>query len=258
MKNNYIVYGLLDIDNISFYIGMGVPNRPFQHFNESKREFNKHSNKNKLFKIRKILRITGKYPKIKIYHKELNQKKAYELEIKLISKIGINNLTNLKFGGQGGFFNNWSKEIVDKSILKMKKTKKRLYEEGIIKVWNKGLTKETDKRVSQYGEKGGKTRKLLGSNKGKKHAFYGKLGKNHPAFNYKHSKKAKEQISISRMGLKNHKAKKCRIFTPDNKIYVTCVNEFIRLYGNFYKVNAYFLRNLPNKKINGWKLFYIK
>ncbi len=257
IKSNYIVYGLLDINNKPFYIGMGVSNRPFQHFTESQRKFNKHSNKNKLYKIRKIFKDTGKYPKVKIYNKGLIQNEAYQLEIKLITKIGINNLTNLKNGGRGGFFNNWSKELINKSILKMKQTKKKMYKDGILTPWNKGLTKQLDKRVADYGILGGKTRKKLGTNKGKKHGLYGKIGKDHPAFNYKHSKEAKDKISKSRMGLKNHNSKKCKIFTPDNKIYTTCVNEFIRLYGKIYNINAYFVRKLTNKKQNGWKIIYI-
>lgn len=257
INSNYIVYGLLDTNNKPFYIGMGVPNRPFQHFTESERRFNKHSNKNKLYKIRKIFKNTGKYPKVKIYKKGLTQDQAYKEEIELIFKIGLNNLTNLKLGGQGGFFNNWSEEIVTKSILKMIKTKKRLYKEGKLIAWNRGLTKEKDIRVKEYGQKGGKTRKELGSNKGKKHGLYGKLNNKHPAFGYKHTKEAKDKITLARMGLKNHNSKKCKITTPNNKTYVTCVNEFIRNYGKVYNIKPHFLRNLGNKKVNGWKIKYI-
>ena len=73
-------------------------------------------------------------------------------------------------------------------------------------------------------------------------------------------KKARIKISKSRLGLKNSNAKKCKIVTPDNKVYITCVNEFIKLYGKQYKVVPHFLRNLLNshKKKDGWKLKYIK
>lgn len=260
MKYNYIVYALLDIDNNPFYIGMGVPNRPYGHFSESRKKFHKSSNKKKLFKIRKILRVTGKYPKIKIYYTKLSQRRAYKLEIKLITKIGLNNLTNLKVGGKGGFFNSWKKELVEKSILKMKKTKKALYKKGILIIWNKGLTKETDERVRKYVKSGRITKILSSSNKGKNHPMFGKLGSEHPAFGYKHSKSARLKISEAKSGLKNQNAKKCKIIAPDNRVYITCVNEFIKLHGKKYKVTPYFLRKLlnSNKIKDGWELVYIK
>ncbi len=260
MKSNYIVYALLDKNSKPFYIGMGTPSRPYQHFVEAKNLLHKQSNKKKIFKIRKILRITRKYPKIEVYCNGLSHKEACELERKLIFKIGIDNLTNLKDGGKGGFFNSWKKELVEKSILKMKRTKKKLYKKGIIKVWNKGLTKEIDGRVKKYVEKGRITKILLGRNKGKKHPLYGKLGSEHPAYGYKHSKRERLKISASKLGLKNPRAKKCKISTPDNKIYTTCVNEFIRLYGKEYKVVAHFLRKLANKDKgkSGWKVIYTK
>ena len=44
---------------------------------------------------------------------------------------------------------------------KNSETHRRLYKEGNIKIWNKGLTKEIDGRISKYGEKVSKTKKLL-------------------------------------------------------------------------------------------------
>lgn len=45
------------------------------------------------------------------------------------------------------------------TIEKIKKTLKSKHQEGKIKIWNKGLVKETDKRVRKYVEKSAKTQK---------------------------------------------------------------------------------------------------
>jgi hypothetical protein len=260
MKNNYVLYALINTDGSPFYIGIGAPSRPYQHFLESRKIFKERSNKHKIFKIRKILRTTGKYPKVKIYKDNLTYRKACELEKELILKIGINNLTNLKDGGKGWWFNSWKRKTVEKAIEKTRKTKMRLYKQGLIKPWNKNLTQETDERVKRGVEKGRLTKILLGSSRDKKNPNYGKFGKEHPAHGYRHTKDARSRISLFKLGLKNPNAKKCKVFTPDGKIYVTCVNEFMRIHNEKYKVAAHFLRMLGNRNIkkNNWKVIYAK
>lgn len=258
-NKKYIIYGLLDLDDKPFYIGFGMPTRPRQHFYESKRVFTKGTNKHKILKIRQIFKKAGTYPKIKIYYKNLSYKKACELEIKMIAKIGINNLTNLHKGGEGGFFNSWPKERVRKAIAKMRATKNRQWKNGEIKSWNKGHTAETDVRIAQYTQKGRITKIKRKCGQGKKNPMYGKRGANHPAYGYKCSLASRLKRREQKLGLKNPQAKKCKIISPEGKVYVGCVNEFIRLYGSNYRITPWMLRELPKKQIlQGWRRFYYK
>lgn len=89
---------------------------------------------------------------------------------------------------------------------------KILYKEGKMKVWNTGLTKETDERVKRFGKNTGRTLKRLhkegkikiwNKNKHMIHSGSFKKGENHPLFNNwssrepygkKFSPKLKEQI----------------------------------------------------------------
>lgn len=111
--NNFYVYVLLDprteekheyyIDDIKicfdykpFYVGKGKRWRIGQHF--SKYNLKKNTYKNN--KILNILNAGYKPIGIKVFE-NLSEENAYNLEIKLISIIGLNNLTNKNAGGLG-------------------------------------------------------------------------------------------------------------------------------------------------------------
>lgn len=57
-----------------------------------------------------------------------------------------------------------NKKKSKESKLKQSKTRKRKFESGELKVWNKGLTRETDERVAKLCIKGGETQKILYKN----------------------------------------------------------------------------------------------
>lgn len=74
--------------------------------------------------------------------------------------------------------------------LKMSNTRKRLYKEGKIKPWAKGLTKETDERL----------KKLSLDRIGKNNPMFGVKGKIHPTYKRKHTKEERLKISIAKKG----------------------------------------------------------
>jgi len=86
--------------------------------------------------------------------------------------------------------------------IKMSKTKKRLFKEGKLKIWNSDLTKETDKRIKMYGLKVSKIKK----GKFPQWLDYDKSGKNHPLWNKKHKLKSIEKMKQKRIEYyKTHK-----------------------------------------------------
>lgn len=111
--NEFYVYGLLDprikenykyllndreifFEYKPFYIGKGKRWRIGQH--SSKYNLKKNTYKNNT--ILKIINAGYKPIGIKIFE-NLSEENAYELEIKVISAIGLNNLTNKNSGGLG-------------------------------------------------------------------------------------------------------------------------------------------------------------
>ena len=115
--NDFYVYALLDIrkpgtyvyDEYTFsyepfYIGKGRQRRCFEHLDQinSKSEMTHKANK-----IRKIFKETNQKPIIMKLKERLDEKTAFTLEIRMISKIGrldlgVGPLTNLTNGGEGG------------------------------------------------------------------------------------------------------------------------------------------------------------
>lgn len=88
----------------------------------------------------------------------------------------------------------------DESIELMKKTRRKMVEEGRMKIWNEGLTKETDERLKLAGEKCSKTKlrlfkegKLVISESQKKAMSW--LGKKHPIETIEKFKKSKENYN---------------------------------------------------------------
>jgi len=107
MKRNYYIYGLceetgLALDNC-FYIGKGKNDRLNDHFYDCYLDENTSYVQN-LHKVRKILKLQSN--NIEVYsskiEKNLSENEAYELERFLIKEIGLENLTNIHPGGEGG------------------------------------------------------------------------------------------------------------------------------------------------------------
>ena len=146
MINNKVVYLHRRCDNNNiFYVGMGAPSRPYYKQNRSK-----HWNN--------VVNKAGY--SVDIIADGLTKSDACELEMFIISLIGLDNLTNLTDGGEGNNYWKGKKrpEIVE--ILRRANTGKSHTQETKDKMkgrtaWNKGksLTQETKDKVSLNNKK---------------------------------------------------------------------------------------------------------
>lgn len=215
--NDFYVYALLDprysgiteyeIDNYyikfdfePFYIGKGKKWRMNQHYSKCNLKKNTHKNN-------KILSIIngGDYPiSLKIIE-NLNENDAYDLEIKVISKIGLNNLTNKNDGGMGQSSNS------------MKGNKNPMFGKHPIP-WNKGKM-----GVQESCFKGKKLEDIFGEKKSsdiKKKQSDKRKGKSwEEYFGYEKAQELKEKRRIQRTGTKLSELTKNKIkekITPEN------------------------------------------
>lgn len=260
MKNYYVYiyldprkrgkykYDSLNFNYEPFYVGKGKGVRYRDHLSK------KCIFKENPFKARKIQKIkeSNLKPIIIFYKRNLSCKRSLLEEMKLIKNIGRypkGPLTNLTNGGEGSEGFKHSKNTIE--LLKRMRLGKV--------PWNKGLTVETDIRVKLGIDRGSKTKRKLHLSSGKNNPMWGKRGKLSPIYGIRKSKEHKIKISKSRLGLKNPRAKICKITIPDGSIVCTCVNEFIRVYGKKYKINAYFIRSILNDGVhrNGWSAKYL-
>ncbi len=163
----FYVYELIDPrNNKPFYVGKGCKLRMYSHVKDVKRGQIPHKNLKLFNKINKILNLELKIQYKKL-HNNITNKESYTLEIERIKQIGINNLCNLTYGGEGL---NPTEEIKQK----ISKTKRGSIpwnkgKRGLQVAWNKGLTKETSDSVRKYSEtkiKNGKTKGRVTWNKG--------------------------------------------------------------------------------------------
>ena len=99
-SNRFYVYSLQDPSTLEpFYIGKGSNGRIGHHFRESQA----HNNPHKWNKVQKLLREGFTHSQIqKKLATGLPEDLAYELEAFLISETGLENLTNVMEGGEGG------------------------------------------------------------------------------------------------------------------------------------------------------------
>lgn len=172
MKKYYTYQLLSSIDNIVFYIGKGSGRRCYQHISIATGN-SKARNKNpKLYnKIISILNDGGTIIIEKLLETPI-EKDALDNEIKLISEIGIENLCNLTFGGEGTSYPNGFSDSHRLNISKSKlgdlhpmkkkvftdedrdiisKRTKKLYDDGILIPYFKGKnhSSETKKKMSK-------------------------------------------------------------------------------------------------------------
>lgn len=101
----YYTYELIDPrNNKVFYVGKGCYKRMYYHYDTIKND--KKLNNSKLGnKLKKLIRENLKPIYKKVLETEIEQE-AFDKEIELIKFYGLENLCNLKPGGEGG----WTKE----------------------------------------------------------------------------------------------------------------------------------------------------
>lgn len=149
-------YGRWKFSHEPFYVGKGKGKRAWSHLDAAKRA-TKLSGKHKVSKIKKILRDTGKPPIVKIKRKGLLNQEAYELEQKLISKIGRSDLrkgplVNHTDGGDGGYNQYFSKDTRDrisKNTKRMYRKRTADYHEQICERQSKGLKRYWNEMTSE-------------------------------------------------------------------------------------------------------------
>ncbi len=180
----FYTYELIDPrNNKPFYIGKGINGRMYNHVYAVKHKIIPNNNKYLYNKLKKILKenLNPIYKKILETN---NEQEAFDKEIELIKFYNRKNLCNLTDGGEGTSNKvPWNKgksgykikgrteeskkrssealknSIKHKNSMKdpdvrknIKIRKLKYYENGGV-VWNKGLTKETNKRIKKYSNK---------------------------------------------------------------------------------------------------------
>lgn len=104
--NNFYVYHLVDPKiSLPFYVGKGKGYRLYEHENDTVRGITPNKNKLLYYKIKKILKNSGKINYVKI-KENMSEREALTLEMGEISKYGRRNiktgiLCNLTDGGEG-------------------------------------------------------------------------------------------------------------------------------------------------------------
>ncbi len=179
-KKIYYLYVLKTPDDVIFYVGKGKNNRDTSHLSRAHKWNKSGKNKKNVNKklYNKILSLSNVVVERLIV--KLTEKSALKEEAKLIKQIGLENLCNLTYGGEGETRSKETLKIISEKRKKWLKTeegkkfletlsiertgsknpmygrketeehkKKRMKNVLLKPRWNKGLTKELDDRVSK-------------------------------------------------------------------------------------------------------------
>ena len=188
-KKGPFMYGKYTFDYEPFYVGKGKKEQYISHLNQALNENIDILKVDNMFKFRKIRKILNQKlkPIIVKYKQYLSEELSLDLEIKLISLIGRNDLgkgplTNLTDGGEG-FTGLWTSRARKKSSESHKGIKPS--KETILK---------RSKSLTGLRRTNEQKRKMSESHKGN---F---IGKDNPFFGKTHSKEVKDKISKKNKG----------------------------------------------------------
>jgi len=188
LKKQYFVYALVDENNKYFYIGKGNKNRLKRTL------YCKNNNYLKQSEIKKVKKITGKYPTIKVLVKS-SEEYCFDIEKKLIKHYGkrIDNsgiLCNMSDGGDGAAGLKISEKRKQQLSIFMKKN-------------NPMQNPEYRKKVSEskIGSKNPMYGRVVSDEERKKTSMFFS-GKNHPLYGKPRTKETKEKISKALKGRK--------------------------------------------------------
>lgn len=121
MNPLFYVYELTDTNGIPFYVGKGMKKNNYDRLSYHKNSWHHNKNRKLTNKIKKLNCIFN----TKIVKTSSDEKECLDLEMKLIENIGLKNLCNLTYGGEGiSGYNHTKKTKVKMS--KLAKTPKRL------------------------------------------------------------------------------------------------------------------------------------
>ena len=150
---DYYVYKLLDPrTNLPFYVGKGKDARAYTHLKKQSKTCNPKKDK-----VINELDSYGLEPVVDIFIKDLDEKTAYELEEKIILELGRDGiekngiLTNISLHSQPPSQKGKTRIFTEehkKKLSQALKGKAKNYQ-----TWQKGLTKETDKRIDKMAKK---------------------------------------------------------------------------------------------------------
>lgn len=244
-KKGEYVYENYTFNYKPFYVGKGKNDRYLDHIKRlnERTTINKHKNNT----IKRIIDETGELPLIDITIDNLTEKEAFDTESRLISLIGLDNLTNYHIGGQGG--DTWSnKDFEEVEFIKQKisKTKKGLNYEDLVGV---DLAKEWKDKISKKSkESWDKDREFRLSKipKGPEHGMWGKTN------SFSMTEESKNKIRESKLGCKNPNSKKYKVTNPNGEKYEVCsLNNFCKENG-LSKAMMYMVARGESKHHKGW------
>jgi len=201
MDKKFYVYGLFKKEenrglDECFYIGKGSDDRLNHHLNDFGLKKPNWTNPHKCQKILKEKRNNNTLYARKIISHVNSEEKAFEIEKKLISEIGINCLTNMRHGGSGLSGKNhpmYGKNHSEDSKRIMRKKAKKRYQNPE----NHPCYGKTGEDHPRYGIEHDEEFKEKMSNmmEGENNPMYGVTGKDHPNYGKSLDKKTKEKIS---------------------------------------------------------------
>lgn len=146
--NIFYVYELINsLDNTAFYVGKGSKRRMYNHIENAHRGY-ADKNPKRMIKILEIEAAGGKVLPQKLIE-NLSEKDAFDIEELVIRRYGLENLTNLSYGGEGGSSHSLETRLKMSRSHKGKKIPPEVIEKRRQKMLGHIVSEETRERIRQ-------------------------------------------------------------------------------------------------------------